>query len=382
MKLPTPTHANYSKLFTDIEHGQIKIPQFQREFVWSLEMSAKLLDSVVKGYPLGTFIFWATKERLRSVRNLGNALLPEAMDGEKVKYVLDGQQRLTSLYASLRGVKVERESGAVDDFSEMYLNLNATDDDQIVAVTPEGMEEKTYIKLSDLLHGGLTLLAAFPANYHQKIEEYQTRIRSYDFSIVEVEDVPIEIATEIFTRINVGGRSLSVFEIMVAKTYDDKLDFDLSAKFKELVASLEPLNYETVSEANILQLISLILAQDCKRQTILKLSRTQFIETWKTAIDGFERAVEYFRNTYRIPVSALLPYNTLLVPFAYFFCLHPDKPNNEQRVLLQDFFWRSSLAGRYSSAVENVLGIRGIVSRSRVSARRRTGRRRRHRVLH
>lgn len=355
MKLPSPTHSNYSNLLTDIERGQVKIPQFQREFVWTLQKSAALLDSVVKGYPLGTFIFWATRDRLRCIRNLGNAVLPEAKEGEKVSYILDGQQRLTSLYASLRGVKVARESGDIDDFSQMYLNLHAKEDEQIVVTDTEGLKDKTWIQLHDLIEGNFALLGSFPEEFHKKIQEYQTRIKSYEFSIIEVQDVPIEVATEIFTRINVGGKALSVFEIMVAKTYDDKRDFDLSVKFKELVTGLEPVDYETVSEATVLQLVSLILAKDCKRQTILKLGRNEFIDTWKGAIEGFEQAVEYFRNTYRIPVSSLLPYNTLLVPFAYFFYYHKDKPNADQRLLLQDFFWRCSLVGRYSSAVESKL---------------------------
>jgi len=142
---------------------------------------------------------------------------------------------------------------------------------------------------------------------------------------------------------------------MVAKTYDEARSFDLSEKFEDLVATLAPLDYETISDATLLQLISLIMTKDCKKQTILKLGRSSFIDTWPLAIDAFERAVEYFRNTYRIPVSQLLPYNTLLVPFAYFFYHHPDKPSDGQRPLLEDFFWRCSLGGRYSSSVESKL---------------------------
>jgi hypothetical protein len=153
-----------------------------------------------------------------------------------------------------------------------------------------------------------------------------------------------DVATEIFTRINVGGKPLSVFEIMVAKTYDEGREFDLAEKFEELVAKLEPFDYETVSDATLLQLVSLILTKDCKKQTMLKLRKTEFIDTWPRAVDAFERAVEFFRNSYRIPVSQLLPYNTLLVPFAYFFYHHPDKPAADQRPLLEDFFWQCSLA--------------------------------------
>jgi hypothetical protein len=355
MILPSPTHSNYTNLLTDIERGQVKIPQFQRDFVWTMQKSAALLDSVIKGYPVGTFIFWSTKDRLRSVRDLGNTPLPEPKDGETVSFVLDGQQRLTSLYAALRGIKVERNSGKTDDFADMFINLDAGEDDQIVVTEVADLADGTWIRLRDLIHGSFKTLAAYPADYHERLSEYRRRIESYDFSIILVKDVPIDVATEIFTRINVGGKPLSVFEIMVAKTYDEPREFDLAEKFDELVARLEPLDYETVSDATLLQLVSLILTKECKKQTILKLGKADFIETWPRATDAFERAVEFFRNSYRIPVSQLLPYNTLLVPFAYFFFHHPDKPSAEQRPLLEDFFWRCSLGGRYSSSVESKL---------------------------
>lgn len=62
MELPQPTHKNYTTLISNIENGEIKIPQFQRDFVWTLQRSAELLDSVVKGYPIGTFIFWLARQ--------------------------------------------------------------------------------------------------------------------------------------------------------------------------------------------------------------------------------------------------------------------------------------------------------------------------------
>ena len=355
MQLPKPTHSNFSDLINDIKRGQIKIPQFQREFVWSLQKSAALIDSVIKGYPIGTFIFWGTKDRLRSIRNLGNVNFPPPRDGETIWFVLDGQQRLTSLFAALNGLTIERESGQNDNFSEIYIDLNAKKDEQIVIMDIANREEYSFIRLKDLLYGDLSLLASFPKHYHSILSEYKRRIEGYDFSVIEVADVPLNIATEIFTRINVGGKPLTLFEIMVAKTYDEEHNFDLAQKFEELINNLNPLNYETISDATILQLISLIIRRDCKKQTILQLEKDEFINEWPEAIAAIESAVEYFRNTYRIPVSQLLPYNTLLVPFGYFFFYHPDKPDGDQKILLEDFFWRSSLAGRYSSAVESKL---------------------------
>jgi hypothetical protein len=355
MQLPQPTHAKYAGLLNDIKRGQIKIPQFQRDFVWSIQKSAALIDSIVKGYPVGTFIFWATKERLRHVRDIGSESLPPPKDGETAAYVLDGQQRITSLYATLRGLQVPRESGHVDDFSKIYNDLDALEDDQIAITDVSDRQKKTYIRLTDLLHAGLSSLASYDQTYHVKLEEYKRRIESYDFPVIEVRDVPIDVATEIFTRINVGGTPLTLFEIMVAKTYDESREFDLSQKFAEVVERLQPVNYEAISDAIVLQLISLILKKECKKQIILKIGKKEFIDTWPAAISALEQSVEYFRNGYGIEVSALLPYNALLVPFSYYFFKHPDHPSAAQRKLLEDFFWRVSLGGRYSSSVESKL---------------------------
>ena len=196
LRLPTPSHSRYTNLLSDIEKGEIKIPQFQRDFVWSVQKSAALLDSVIKGYPIGTFIFWSTKDRLRSVRDLGSIRLPDPREGQVVSFVLDGQQRLTSLFATLKGLKVKRASGIEDDFSNIYVDLTAKADEQIVITESTDRSPSEYIRLTDLLYGGLSKLTAYPNEFHPKLEEYKERIQSYDFSTILVRDVPIDVATD------------------------------------------------------------------------------------------------------------------------------------------------------------------------------------------
>lgn len=355
VNLPQPITKQYSNLIDDISTGRLKIPQFQREFVWDLKSSARLIDSIVKGYPVGTFIFWKTKERLRSVRNIGNLNLPEPPQGDFVNFVLDGQQRITSLYASIQGVSVTRADGKTEDFSEIYVDLEAKPDESVVITAIEGRSSKELIKLKDLIFGGVTFFIEFEKKYHPKIEDYQRRIQSYNFSVIQVDEVPIEVATDIFTRINVGGKSLTLFEIMVAKTYDFEKNFDLSDRFEKLIEKLRTVDYETISSATILQTISILIKKECKRGTILKIEKEKFVDNWESAVDAIERAIDYFRGYYRIPVSQLLPYYSLIVPFAYFFYHHPDKPTGKMKDYLEDFFWRVALSGRYSSGTEGKL---------------------------
>ena len=360
MQIPTPYPLGFSAIVSNIETGQIKIPQFQRDFVWSVTKSAELMDSIIKGYPIGTFIFWKTNEQLRSVRDLGGIKLPEPRRGDFVNYVLDGQQRLTSLFACFKGAKVSREkSNKTGDFSKIYIDLDASEDEQIVITDIGEKESMSFVSILDLLKGNFTMLAEYPKHYHEKMKAYKDQIQSYQYPIIQISDVTIDVATEVFTRINVGGKRLTLFEIMVAKTFDMEKDFDLSEKYDKLVTELQDCGYETIPDAVVLQTVAIIISGECSRKVILQINKADFIGAWDGAVGAIKVAVGYFQDVYHIPASKLLPYPSLIVPFAYFFAnTVRDKsrhPTGNKKKYLQDFFWRCSLGNRYSSAVESKL---------------------------
>jgi hypothetical protein len=356
MYQPETNPKNFSALFNDIEKGLIKIPQFQRDFVWSKDKSAKLIDSIIKGYPIGTFIIWKTKEILRTVRNIGGIEFPETPKGDFVEYVLDGQQRITSIYASLKGLVIKKyydDIEKLEDFSQMYIDLEAGMEEDIILTNIEEKELNKVLKLKDLLNSDLRYLVDNYPDYIDKISDYRKQLQSYNFTIVTTRDIPIDVATEIFTRLNTGGKPLTNFEIMVAKTFDTKTNFDLADEYDKLIKTLSKVNYDTISDSTVLQVVSILIKKECKKNTILKLEKNNFIKTWPEAVDAIKTTVDYFRNQYRIKASQILPYNALVVPFAYFFHKHPGKPVGLKQKYLQDFFWRVSLSDRYSSGQEN-----------------------------
>lgn len=347
-----PTHKQYPHLIADIERGDIKIPQFQREFVWDIEKSAKLIDSILKGFPIGSFILWKTNDQLRSVRGLGRGDFPTRA-GESVNYVLDGQQRLTSIYCCLTGSKIHREIGKPSDYSTIYVDLDADEDSVIAAHFLEAPSKDQYIKIVDLLSVNFELIAKFTPERRAKIQNYYSIINAYSFPLIEISDATIDVATEIFTRINLGGKPLTVFEIMVAKTYDEGLEFDLSKKCQALKERLQSINYETISETTFLQVGAAIIRKDVTSKSILQINKEVFVNHWEKIADAIERACEYLKNYNRIPVSRLLPYNAFLVPYSYFFFHHPDRPIDIRQPLLEDFFWKCAIGARYSSSLES-----------------------------
>ena len=97
-----------STLLDGIEKGRIVLPAIQRDFVWNADRIEKLFDSLFRGYPIGVVLLWDTTEAIQyrtfvADHRRGAETAYKVNDGETVQLVLDGQQRLTSLYIALRG---------------------------------------------------------------------------------------------------------------------------------------------------------------------------------------------------------------------------------------------------------------------------------------
>src|SRR5262249_43289536 len=117
----TPSSPRIASLLSDVAKGNIKIPVFQREYVWTDEQIMSLLDSIYRGYPVGSLLLWATKERLKHERNVGGFQLPETPEDSPVNYVLDGQQRLTTLYGVINSDAKTGDAELAERFSVAFV---------------------------------------------------------------------------------------------------------------------------------------------------------------------------------------------------------------------------------------------------------------------
>src|SRR5690348_18174918 len=104
-----------------VSNGQVRIPTFQRGFVWEPEMIAYLMDSIYKGYPFGTLLFWRTKEGLKTEKRIGPFALIDKESGLPLDYVLAGQQRITSIFGVF-----QTELNPIDDASDFNIHFDFT----------------------------------------------------------------------------------------------------------------------------------------------------------------------------------------------------------------------------------------------------------------
>ena len=364
MLQPENRSQSYNELFVGIDAGTIKIPKFQREFVWSKEQTAALIDSLVKGFPVGAFTYWETTDELRHVRNIGNHQLRNVPKDHPVQYVLDGQQRITSLYAVRKGAVYAQPGGSRIDYKDISIDLSLDPEGDETVVFSSPSKDSPSISVHQLLSGSVArIFRKFKTEADQeKIEIYKTRLESYSFPLVIIgRRYPIDIATEVFTRINTGGTELHLFEIMVAKTYSEARQFDLADEYDKLISGgdsqqkcLADVYFDTIDSATVLRCVAMNLGKDTSRREILRIDREDFIDSWPEVRKGIFSAVTFLRKSMRIPVSRLLSYSALLVPFTYFF-IRNAKPARAQRRMLKEYFWWASLSRRFSGAVDTSL---------------------------
>src|ERR1017187_10412051 len=93
-----PGKYNFLTVMNDIENGRVRRPPFQRECVWSPTKVLDLMDSIYKGFPIGSFFYWkAARNYVTLFRDIASLKLPPPSLDQELYFILDGQQRITSL---------------------------------------------------------------------------------------------------------------------------------------------------------------------------------------------------------------------------------------------------------------------------------------------
>jgi len=258
-----PDIISFDEILRGVDKGLIQIPPFQREFVWSAKAIQDLLDSIYRGYPIGSFIFWKTSKRLPYHRKIGGLDLSEAAEGTNIDYVLDGQQRITSLYAAVKGARIE------EMYYKFYFDLSIGKFDYS-KIDKNSETEKTTKKdslrvpLEKLFVDGPSYrryMREFPDKFQNILDTLYVRFKDYAFSVIYVieenentEKNDIKKITNIFTRINETGKKLTIVAKMIARCWGE--GYDLRGKLNDFFKSEE---LQILREETILHAASVIL---------------------------------------------------------------------------------------------------------------------------
>lgn len=346
-----------TKILDDLRQGFIQIPPFQRDFVWDRSRIKDLFDSIKNDYPIGSILLWKPREwKNWDTKRIGSYMLPKT-EGQQI-YVLDGYQRLSSLFGCLTnpektGLKYDEKQ--LSEIFSLYYDL---DDESFVYMggrEPKPCQVPVYILLSTMDFRRYYRKNIEPYVKEDVLETYLDRadalsrsLIDYKIAVIEVTNAELEDAVDIFSRINSKGTDISPDWMVNALAY--RQDFSFALEIDNLILRLKKYHFEDISRTALFRCYQ--SAFDDKmyidQGNIEKLAkRNDFVEVVKMVTPHIERAVKFLYNELNVIDNKLLPYNTQLI-FLMTFFKKLSNPTKEQIEALKQWFWKTSYSNYFT----------------------------------
>lgn len=349
------------ELVNKIAAGQIRIPSFQRGFVWDADRVAHLMDSIYKGYPFGSLLFWRTKTPLSSERKLGPFSLPKKDLDFPTDYVLDGQQRATSIFGVFQ-TELQPEAGEDDSAFRIYFDLAAAQNVQdscFLYVPAADVDPNRHFPLRLLFNPPeyRRYLSKIDEAIAEKVDTLYTRFTQARIPVQTFETDERAAVAIVFERINRMGVELDTLQLLSAWTWSD--DFDLQEEFRDLAESLEPFGFKDVGEDSnlLLRCCAAIISGDASPSAIIDLKGAQVRERFPEIKKGVLGAIDFLRSNCKVHSASYLPFASILVPLSVFFATSKEQdtvPNGPQCRAILNWFWRTIFSRRYSKRLEQL----------------------------
>lgn len=201
-------------LIDDIDHGKIALPDIQRPFVWNTTQVRDLFDSIYKGYPVGYLLFWENVNG-NTKKDIGI----DVKESSAKSLIIDGQQRLTALFATIKGIPIidqnynnKKIKIAFNPLNEAFEVSNVATDKDIKFIPDISLLFKSdfseYRFVNEYI-SKLKEIQTLTPDQEERISQNITHLRSilsYDFTILEIaENVDEETVANIFVRVNSKG---------------------------------------------------------------------------------------------------------------------------------------------------------------------------------
>ncbi|MEA3040683.1 MAG: hypothetical protein QOC65_172 [Sphingomonadales bacterium] len=377
--------ATVEELVSMIERGELRLPEMQRQYVWQGPRVRDLLDSLYRGYPSGAILIWETDEEIAQ-RDM--AIAQSKNPYQATRLLLDGQQRLTSLAAVVRGkpVKVRGRQRPIDilfnlehpEKQEVVTEVEEDgEDDPVEADETDSSEDELqrrfdkmtfvvatnklaslpqWVRVSDVFRESSNrrfLKDAGIKDYDDpRGEKYENRltalrkIKDYSYRMdVLKRDLSYEEVTEIFVRVNSLGAKLRSSDLALAQItakWRHSLD-----TFQEFQARCAKLGFDLDLGIHLKALVAFATGQS-RFHTVANLSLDQLQTAWRDATEGIEFAINFLKSNVGIDSPALLSSPFLMIVVAYYGHARGYSLSPEEAAGLRQWALIANTKGRFS----------------------------------
>ena len=384
--------ASVEELVSMIERGELRLPEMQRQYVWRSTRVRDLLDSLYRGYPSGAILLWETDE---AVPLQDFAVSQSTNPYQSTRLLLDGQQRLTSLSAVIRGepvsvrgrrrpidllfnlehpdqlavvTEVEENGGDEEDFDEdgelIGDETDSTEDELLkrfnkmtfVVATRKLEQLPQWVKVSDVFktdNDAPFLKRAGVSGFDDpRYEKYSQRlarlrgIRKYVYRMDVLErTLSYDEVTEIFVRVNSLGAKLRSSDLALAQI-TAKWRHSLQT-FQDFQKACAKTGFDLDLGLHLKNLMAFATGQS-RFQIVGSLNVEKLQKAWKEACDGMEFALNFLCSNLGIDSPALLSSPFLLVVLAYFGHSRNYALSNDEARQLRYWALMANAKGRFS----------------------------------
>ena len=355
---PRATTLDLEELTEMAWNGLIRVPHFQRPLRWQRSDVIRLFESIVLGYPVGSFLLWSRPAPAEQLK-LG-ALRIQAPETSRALWVVDGQQRIISLANALHpdGAKDSRFALAYDLRNRQFIPLPSTEE-------PMVMPLPVLFDLTRVLRWFTT----YPEVAHlvQQANEVTRTLRQFKIPAYEVVQEDPRVLQDIFDRMNNFGKRLSRAEIFSGLFAGDEAAKDSTSTLDRIAQNIDDdLGFGLIDNDTVLQAVLARRGPDVKREirnefgieekvglsrrthqpgrAIIEFPGEDRDTAYALGEEAMRRAVLFLQSEAGVPHFSMLPYRHLLVVLTRLFAHHPEM-DPRSLLLLRRWFWRAALVG-------------------------------------
>lgn len=354
---------NLRKLKRKFENRDFAIPEIQRQYVWRRRQVLKLFDSIFRNYPVGISLVWhAPFSKAIHIRpNSKTILHPFNKKAKFTELVIDGQQRLSTLFGIINGIEERPDAGSTINFKNVFFNCDKKSERRFVFSKKYDENTKGYIRLTDLIN-------VPPARLKRRhgLTDWETKeavkcynaFHSYVFLILVYEGKNFSDIKEVFIRINSAGMRVSRADTLFARATNVNLRDNILDTKRGLNHGYRSISTEAMqSTLGLAYGASRITARDLE-SVLSRIERDrkdnkEFNRIWRKLQYGYEEAVDFLVNYLKVTNPSILPYPNIYALLSYFFYLTQSRAKPSQISEIKKWFWHTSCGERYSGASFN-----------------------------
>lgn len=349
MENPEPRAQYLNIVLRQIDRTALRIPRFQRHFVWGESDVIELLGSIRKGYPIGSILTWRIEAADDYFSGFREDTFPSAHEHlNTFEVILDGAQRLSSLYGCLR-------NPAANPVYDMYYDLRSQD---FVHASSLRGTETSHVPMSALFNSRRFLqvqkdVAELPDGdtLLPQVLDLYTTFQDYQIPIIALSNAKLEDVVEVFRRVNSSGTPLSSVDFVRALTWQSS--FDLEETFDALADRYEGTSMEGLTEEFLIRCLAITAGLSLDTRDVLQLEKlsteTGGLRAEIQAMEGALDRMMTFLDHSGIANMAEVPYEVQRL--LLFSIMHFETSTNF--AALESWLWRSTFAEEHQSKPES-----------------------------